>query len=395
MPAPIQVGLAYVRCALTVTVACWPAAAPAQVLYTIRDIGNLGVGSHGYRVNAGGQVVAVAHTVNGDAHLFRATASGQVVDLGLYGGGGTDAFAGINASGQVAATNTSGHAVRTTPTGGIGDPNADLGSFTGAAGTSTGVGINTSGQVTGYSTTATGSIHAFRMTATGLVSDPGTDLGTLGGSNSYGFAINDSGQVTGRAYYADNTTYHAFRTTANGSVGNPGADLGTLGGALSEGRAINNSGQVTGDSRMANGAIHAFRTTANGVVSDPGTDLGVLPGYASSFGWDINSLGVVVGYSQDASSNPHAFVYDTQMHDLNDLIPPSSGWVLSAAYGINDSGQITGYGSFNGNPNEGYVLTPISVPEPPVSAYVAVAVACGWVVHSRRRFCSSERTLTC
>ena len=30
------------------------------------------------------------------------------------------------------------------------------------------------------------------------------------------------------------------------------------------------------------------------------------------------------------------------MQDLNDLVDPSSGWVLTAAYGINDAGQIVG-----------------------------------------------------
>jgi hypothetical protein len=42
---------------------------------------------------------------------------------------------------------------------------------------------------------------------------------------------------------------------------------------------------------------------------------------------------------------------------LNDLIPPSSGWVLEYAYDVNDFGQIVGAGSLDGQPR-GFLLTP-------------------------------------
>jgi hypothetical protein len=45
------------------------------------------------------------------------------------------------------------------------------------------------------------------------------------------------------------------------------------------------------------------------------------------------------------------------MLDLNGLIPPNSGWSLTAAYGINDRRQITGEGTFNGQ-THGFLLTP-------------------------------------
>ncbi len=49
------------------------------------------------------------------------------------------------------------------------------------------------------------------------------------------------------------------------------------------------------------------------------------------------------------------------MVDLNSLIDPSSGWSLFDAYGINDSGQITGEGFISGH-QHAFLLTPI--PEP-------------------------------
>ena len=51
-----------------------------------------------------------------------------------------------------------------------------------------------------------------------------TDLGTLGGDTSYALGINDSGEVVGYSYLADNVTRHAFIWTASDGM----VDLGTL-----------------------------------------------------------------------------------------------------------------------------------------------------------------------
>jgi hypothetical protein len=49
------------------------------------------------------------------------------------------------------------------------------------------------------------------------------------------------------------------------------------------------------------------------------------------------------------------------MHDLNSLLEPNSGWILRDAQGINEKGQIVGFGEFEGE-SRAYLLTP--VPEP-------------------------------
>ena len=67
------------------------------------------------------------------------------------------------------------------------------------------------------------------------------DLGTLGGTESYFYAINDSGQVVGDSWLTGDTEKHAFI-----SDGTTMTDLGTLGGDHSNARAINNSGLVVG-----------------------------------------------------------------------------------------------------------------------------------------------------
>jgi probable HAF family extracellular repeat protein len=73
------------------------------------------------------------------------------------------------------------------------------------------------------------------------------DLGTLGGGFSFGYAINDSGQVVGWTSVAENPyQHHAFVTGPDG-VGM--TDLNSLvhlldGWVLIEARGINNAGQV-------------------------------------------------------------------------------------------------------------------------------------------------------
>jgi probable HAF family extracellular repeat protein len=60
------------------------------------------------------------------------------------------------------------------------------------------------------------------------------------------------------------------------------------------------------------------------------------------------------------SLNYHAFVISAgKMVDLNTLIPAKSGWVLQTATGINDAGQIVGYGTFK-KQTRGFLLTPAS-----------------------------------
>lgn len=374
-----------------IALAFLPAWAPGQPIYTITDLGTIGGPfSGGQAINAAGQVTGIGYVSGtpsnpGPYHAFRSSTLGQPVsltDLGTLGGNLSVGY-GINAGGQVTGNSTlagggGDHAFRTTATGRVSDPGTDLGTFPGGL-VSTGSAINTSGQVTGYAIVSGSIAHAYRTSPTGRVSDPGTDLGALfTGGSSRGYGINDAGQVVGAAEYAPPTPpnldgpTHSFRTTATGLVSDPGADLGTLGGTTSEARAINGSGQVTGSSRIASdAAVHAFRSTPNGqpVVL---TDLGTLGGNQSG-GEAINSFGVIVGYSLMPTPNTtHAFIYDNQMRDLNSLIPPGSGWVLTGANGINDLGQITGVGQIGGL-GHAFLLTPIAVPEPATSFLIAVA----------------------
>jgi len=63
------------------------------------------------------------------------------------------------------------------------------------------------------------------------------------------------------------------------------------------------------------------------------------------------------------------------MYDLNSLIDPSLGWVLQEATGINDSGQIVGYGTGPSGQTDAFLLTPTPSPEPSTLC-LSIACAC-------------------
>jgi probable HAF family extracellular repeat protein len=129
------------------------------------------------------------------------------------------------------------------------------------------------------------------------------DLGTLGGSNSYGQALNDRGQVVGLSNLAGNASYHAFSwTSAAGMI-----DLGTLGGESSNAYAVNRHGQVVGVSNLAGDAsYHAFAWTSAGRMIDLGT-LGGSFSYASG----VNKRGQIIDTSDIAgNAASHAVLWE-------------------------------------------------------------------------------------
>jgi probable HAF family extracellular repeat protein len=78
-------------------------------------------------------------------------------------------------------------------------------------------------------------------------------VGTLGGAESKGRAINDSGHITGNSQLSDSAFSHAFFYDGNTML-----DIGTLGGTGSDGNDINNSDYIVGASLNSNGQGRAF-----------------------------------------------------------------------------------------------------------------------------------------
>jgi probable HAF family extracellular repeat protein len=162
-----------------------------------------------------------------------------------------------------------------------------------------------------------------------------TDLGTLGGTESHASAVNDYGQVAGRA----TTPFGVLR--AFGYSGGVMSDLGTLGGDYSSATGINDQAQIVGESATSANATHAF-SFAHGVM----TDLGTLGGNSSSAN-AINNNGLIVGVSTISYGVQRAFLFaNGAMYDLGTL-----GGDYSTATAISDNNVIVGTSGSTNPPN--------------------------------------------
>jgi probable HAF family extracellular repeat protein len=106
---------------------------------------------------------------------------------------------------------------------------------------------------------------------------------------------------------------------------------------------------------------------------------------ANSWASDINIHGQVVGYlGMEPFSVPDelyptmAFLYDSgEMIDLNTLIDPASGWIISGAAAINDLQQIAANACRAGVCQAVTLDLVPCVPEPPMIALLAAGLALG------------------
>lgn len=193
---------------------------------------------------------------------------------------------------------------------------------------------------------ADGHVQARAVNDAGQIAGTGFDTGTAwlyqngrtsvlaplpGGHAAEAFGITSDGQVLGLSA-TSNDTGKAEATVWRDGVP---SDLGTLPGSTwSEAHAMNSSAVAVGAAGV-NGGEFAPRHPvmfAGGKVVDLWPDLG---GSTSGTAQAINKAGTIVG---DGRSG---WVYSNGVRtDLNTLIPPNTGLRITAAYGINDNGQI-------------------------------------------------------
>jgi probable HAF family extracellular repeat protein len=172
-----------------------------------------------------------------------------------------------------------------------------------------------------------------------------TDLGTLGGDTSYAVGINDSGEVVGYSYLADNVTRHAFTWTASGGM----VDLGTLpGGAWSEGQKINASGEISGEALDSNGKqVPVFWSASAGFVS-----LGENQGDSRNYGWSINDSGAITGQIYTGEVVNAIF---WRLGGAVHFLPPLPGGLHMVGYDINNLNHITGNGTVSDGRWEAFI----------------------------------------
>jgi probable HAF family extracellular repeat protein len=240
----------------------------------------------------------------------------------LAGSPAAAAAYGLNDLGTVAGVqyDAAGSAIATKWTGGLREAIGTVDSYAMA--------VNNSGIAAGSQNG-----RAVRFTVDGAQAIQG--LGAASWSTASD--IDSAGAVTGTAQLA-NGSFRAF--TAAGSTATL---LGTLGGRASYGQDINEAGWVVGGSTTRAGFLHAFVYNRSTMI-----DLGTLGGPNSS-AYGVNDLGMTVGYSLNAAGQSRAFLWQNGgMRDLNELVALEAGWRLAEASAINNAGQITGYGYWNG-----------------------------------------------
>lgn len=215
-----------------------------------------------------------------------------------------------------------------------------------------------------------------------------TDLGDLGGGKSYGYGINNQGQIVGESF-VNPTTSHAFLWSSGNMQ-----DLGGLsGGVRSIAASINNLGKVVGGTLFADSTMSPFTWTVSGglqplnlqgglaykIMDDgrmagqnnnrawlwnspgAGQNLGTLPApfNGNSEAHDINQNGQVVGWAM--MQNPpggnasHAFSW-TQSGGIKDL--GTMGGTYSRAFAINSQGYIVGWSDTADGFTRGCLWTP-------------------------------------
>jgi probable HAF family extracellular repeat protein len=204
-------------------------------------------------------------------------------------------------------------------------------------------GINNSGQVIGDGQTR----HRFRAA---LYEDGGwADLGTLpGDTNSFAGAINQQGQVAGSSFLLNSGARVFLWQKDLGMV-----DLGSPGAGHVFVSALTEDGRVAG-------TFGPWESSRPFVYRDGEfLELGTLPGDDSARAAGMNHSGLVVGTSRRGSGDGHPFLWREElgMVDLNELIPPNSGWELISAAAINDAGQIVGTGRVGGQ-THAFILDP-------------------------------------
>ncbi len=303
-----------------------------------------------YSINDSGQIAGYDFIGSYQRRAFLLDSSnGDRKNLGTLGGYNSGGASSINNSGQVVGWSHSisggEHACLFDSTGG--GANIDLGGGNWSLANS----INNHGQIVGLAS-GSGSRHACLFDSTGgganIVLDP---LGYDGEA----FSINNNGQIVGYS------GQHAYIFDSTGG----GANIDLVGGYGSLAHSINDNFQIVG---LANDRACLFDPTGGG----NNIDLGTLDGYDHSFASSISNTGLIVGYVsnslwyrwgfQNEFADGRACLFDPTGNgnniDLNTLIDPTSGWILTQASSVNNNGWITGYGYDASGDQHAFLLTP-------------------------------------
>lgn len=341
-------------------------ASPAAPFYALTDLGTgSGIVSHAVAINEAGDVVG--ETNHEYAPTLAFLYSGGVLRELLDSPGEQSSAIALNDRGEIVVWSTSwGYAVYnagvTTPLPGNFYPQD----------------IDNGGRVVGSSNAQEDEHNVWAHPHGAVYSDGAVvDLGFVGAAT----AINERGDMAGFRVFEDallGPAWHAFLRPAGGTD----VDLGSLHGHAGQSWAndMSEQGVVVGLSSTPLYGYHAFRYRPGGTMED----LGTIDEYGHSAAHAVNTRGDIVGEATCQSDERplHAALWrDGELWDLNDLIPPGTGWTLEGAIDINDAGSVVGWGWFAGH-RRAVLLTPAPVQQryqfggfaPPIDARPTVNV---------------------
>lgn len=373
----------------------------AQTQYTVTDLGTLGgpgTNSNALGINAFGWATGSSNlALNGPLHAFLSFGGGRMLDLGTLGGQKcptcNSLANGLNEFGQTAVGSETSNM----------DPNGEdfcaYGTHhqcLGAIGASWALtplpalpggnnanafDVNDLGQAVGVAENGTSDATCASGTPSQVLRyeavrwGPGGRIQALhplpGDTVGYALGLNNSGQAVGSSGLCSNAPVspipfapHAVLWDSNGSPTDLGHLPDTPAGVLNVATAINGRGDVVGfacvgpDTNPATCPEDTFLWTKETGMQDLGRFPGsIVTGPCCSH--TINNYGVIVGFSLDASFNETAIIFQGKTPvDLNTLIPKNSGWYLECAQGINDAGEIVGFGTINGS-THAFLLKPM------------------------------------
>ena len=297
-------------------------------------------------INDQGEVVGQSAAAGGLGNFaVRWDASHSPTNLSALGTSTISEAYSINNNGVIVGMSENGSGLRWATLwdgrGGL----VDIHSAIGASGSSIPWGINDNGVIVGQANISPG------IFSRGFIWDqtnPAMQAGSAsypGGSN---YGVNNAGMIVGSGFFFGDPD-DALLAVPDDRGGYDYPLINPSGLNFSQARAINNSGMIIGHTSWNSTSAGWNAAIFTGDDRDPVTTLGTLSGLDTSEGLDINDNGMVVGYAWDGTFSgldPRAWVWvEGTMYDLNDLIDDRSEFeVLSRANGVNNNGDIVGFG---------------------------------------------------
>jgi probable HAF family extracellular repeat protein len=357
----------------------------ANAQLSIESLSSLGgTGSIAWDINDNGQVCGESLTA-GD-QFIRATlwqSNGSVSDLGGANGAVNSVAYAINSLGATVGYSEFASGLRTatlwnnTPRG-VFNPVVDLGAAMNAQGSSVAWDINDFGAVAGQASLGPGFAKGFLWDDAKGGRIAGWSSMYQGGANR---GINNSGVLVGSAFFFGDPD-DAFLSRPDDRGGYEDSDIQPEGYNLSMATDISNTDICVGfTSHGVDEGWQAAIFLGRGEVQL----LGTLAELESSEANAVNDAGMIVGYawdSRDFELNPSAWAWvNGTMYDLNDFIEGTGFVHLLQATGVNNHGDIVGFGLLEDGTTSGFVIRGF-VPAP--GSVLALVAGLGMAGRRRR-----------